>query len=81
MDNGVAIDLIATHIRRKMKERASRFRPHMAIAGPPTPLSLPSTPNSQELIKPYENLVVLPETPQLKVYSIFSTPGASLILS
>ncbi|KAK7691089.1 hypothetical protein QCA50_006192 [Cerrena zonata] len=83
MDNGVAIDLIATHIRRKMKERASRFRPHMAQAGPPTPLSVPSTPDSHELLEPYENLILLPQTAQLKgIYTILrdkNTPREDFI--
>ncbi|KAJ3537673.1 hypothetical protein NM688_g6646 [Phlebia brevispora] len=58
-DNSVAIDLIATHIRRQLKARATGFRPQMATASK----------NSSPVIPPplmWQNLVVLPETPQLK---------------
>ncbi|CAL1716210.1 unnamed protein product [Somion occarium] len=90
-DNSVAIELIATHIRKKLKERATRFRPHMAQAGSrsPTPLSLPSTPRVSALsppstlrvnamTDPYENLIVLPQTPQLKgIYTILRDKNTS----
>ena len=59
-DNGVAIDLIATHIRRQLKERATRFRPQMASA---------SKTNSPVFPLPtaFEKLIVAKETAQMKV--------------
>lgn len=59
-DNSVAIDLIATHIRRQLKERATRFRPQMATASRTTSPVIPPPPG-------WEKLIVIPETPQMKV--------------
>lgn len=63
-DNHVAIDLICTHIKRQLKSRKSRLRAHMAMAGP-RELSRQSSP-LLTMEDPWPNLVVIPETPQLK---------------
>lgn len=64
-NNSVAIDLISTHIRRQMTERARHFRKHMASR--PIDCCL-STLDGNPLSK---NLIVLPQTPQLKgMYTI-----------
>ncbi|KAH9935256.1 armadillo/beta-catenin/plakoglobin [Amylocystis lapponica] len=55
-DNGVAIELISTHVRRQLEERATRMRGQLAVAD--------STPVPG---KEYLNLTVLPRTPQLEV--------------
>jgi uridine kinase len=59
-ENSVAIELISTHIRRQLNERSNQFRQKMAIPR----LSGLSVPRCclEDL-----NLVVLPQTPQLKV--------------
>ncbi|KAF7799783.1 hypothetical protein EIP86_011025 [Pleurotus ostreatoroseus] len=58
-DNSVAIDLIATHIRRQLKDRTARFRPIMASA---------SKPNSPVIPPPisWRNIIVIPQTSQIK---------------
>ncbi|KAH8822998.1 armadillo/beta-catenin/plakoglobin [Flagelloscypha sp. PMI_526] len=55
-NNNVAIELIVTHIRRKLTERINHFRPKLAV-----PKSI-SVPKSIEDL----NLIVLPSTPQVK---------------
>jgi uridine kinase len=60
-NNSVAIDLITTHIRRKMAERARHFRKHMVSQSIECCLS---TSDGNPVSK---NLIVLPQTPQLKV--------------
>lgn len=60
-NNSVAIDLITTHIRRKMTERATHFRKNMASKSIECCLS--------DGIPVSSNLIVLPQTPQLKVCS------------
>ncbi|KAJ8588445.1 P-loop containing nucleoside triphosphate hydrolase protein [Rhizopogon salebrosus TDB-379] len=57
-NNSVAIDLISTHIRRQMTERATHFRKHMASKTIECCLSDGNPVSS--------NLIVLPQTPQLK---------------
>ena len=60
-DNTVAIELISTHIRRQMNERARRFRKN--IADRPLDEYLNLINGSHE----DSTLVLLPQTPQLKV--------------
>jgi uridine kinase len=57
-DNSVAIELISTHIRRKLEERSNRFRHKMAI---PHLKLHPEEYELQDL-----DLTVLNQTPQLK---------------
>ena len=59
-NNSVAIDLISTHVRRQMNERARHFRKNMACT------SIVKCPKSSNNHKDL-NLIVLPQTPQLKV--------------
>ncbi|KAG8213128.1 uracil phosphoribosyltransferase-domain-containing protein [Butyriboletus roseoflavus] len=64
LNNSVAIDLISTHVRRQMNERARHFRKNMAC----TSIDKCLDPNGS-----YEdlNVIVLPQTPQLKgIYTI-----------
>ncbi|KAG1895494.1 armadillo beta-catenin plakoglobin [Suillus fuscotomentosus] len=64
-NNAVAIDLITTHIRRQMTERARHFRKHMVSQSVGCCLS---TSDGNPVSK---NLIVLPQTPQLKgIYTI-----------
>ncbi|KAG1775910.1 armadillo beta-catenin plakoglobin [Suillus placidus] len=64
-NNSVAIDLISTHIRRQMTERARHFRKHMVSQSVECCLS---TSDGNPVSK---NLIVLPQTPQLKgIYTI-----------
>jgi hypothetical protein len=56
----VAIELISTHIRQKLSERARHFRPKMAMAHPST-TAVPPAGSPENL-----NVVVLPQTPQLQ---------------
>lgn len=64
-NNSVAIDLITTHIRRKMTERVSHFRKHMVSQSIEYCLS---TSDGNPMSK---NLIVLPQTPQLKgIYTV-----------
>ncbi|KAF8134911.1 armadillo beta-catenin plakoglobin [Boletus edulis] len=58
-NNSVAIDLISTHVRRQMNERARHFRKNMACT------------SIDKCLKPNDNhedwnVIVLPQTPQLK---------------
>ncbi|PCH42248.1 armadillo/beta-catenin/plakoglobin [Wolfiporia cocos MD-104 SS10] len=62
-DNAVAIDIISTHIRRQLDERATRFRQRMADAGP---LDLIPKDRKPDPDKEYLNVTLLPQTPQLK---------------
>ncbi|KAH8099932.1 armadillo/beta-catenin/plakoglobin [Cristinia sonorae] len=80
-DNAVAIELIATHIRRQLKDRSTKLRKQMAEAGPRGLVSVvPSaatTPGTED-IEPWGNLTVLPETSQLKgIYSILRNKDTS----
>ena len=64
-DNTVAIDLICTHIRKQMHERTRNLRAQMACG---TPLS--HLDSSQILAisgTSDPNVIVLKQTPQLKV--------------
>ncbi|KAI0926134.1 hypothetical protein AcW1_008379 [Taiwanofungus camphoratus] len=63
-DNGVAIDIISTHIRRQLEERATRLRHRLAEAGPRDLIPTGCMPDPD---KEYLNLTLLPQTPQLKV--------------
>ena len=60
-DNTVAIELIATHIHRKLRDRSRYLRKSLARCGP---MDL-SPRDAREHYFP--NLTVLPETPQLQV--------------
>lgn len=62
----MAIDLIATHIKRQLKGRANRIRSQLALAGPREALSMQSSPMMPAL-EPWLNLVILPDTAQLRV--------------
>ncbi|GJE88636.1 uridine kinase family protein [Phanerochaete sordida] len=64
-DNHVAIDLICTHIKRQLKNRKSRLRAQMALAGPREQLSRQASP-LMTFEDPWPGLVVIPETAQLK---------------
>ncbi|KIY44057.1 uridine kinase [Fistulina hepatica ATCC 64428] len=57
-NNDVAVELLTTHIRRKLQERANRFRERLAI-----PVSIA---HDQEINEDSLNLTVLPETRQVK---------------
>ncbi|EIN04896.1 armadillo/beta-catenin/plakoglobin [Punctularia strigosozonata HHB-11173 SS5] len=66
-DNEVAIDLISTHIRRQLADRARSFRPHMVPS--PSSASFASSPNNALEDKP--NFILMKQTPQLKgIYTI-----------
>lgn len=68
-DNAVAIELISTHIRRQLNERAGQFRKQMAHN---ERLTFIGEENN------HPNLILLPQTPQLKVRLISEThAGAS----
>ncbi|OCH86072.1 armadillo/beta-catenin/plakoglobin [Obba rivulosa] len=58
-DNNVAIELISTHIRRQLNERATRLRQH--LVGPRDLISQSAIP-----LEAHSNLALLPQTPQLK---------------
>ena len=60
VNNDVAIDLLTTHIRRKLKERSNHFRHKMAI---PRMYLHEDIEASLDAL----NLTVLPMTPQRKV--------------
>lgn len=72
----MAIELIATHIRRQLKDRSTRFRRQMAEAGPRESLTISVTPSgastpTTEDSDTWSNLHVLPQTSQLRgIYSI-----------
>ncbi|QRV75143.1 uridine kinase [Ceratobasidium sp. AG-Ba] len=72
--NDVAIDLITTHIRKKLSERSNQFRDKMARSD-----SLVHTSNSplMSAVLP-SNVVVLPQTPQLRgIYTILRDKDTS----
>jgi len=62
-DNAVAIDIISTHIRRQLDDRATRLRQHLAIGGP---RDLPLRTSSMDPHVECLNLELLPQTRQLK---------------
>ncbi|KZT29873.1 armadillo/beta-catenin/plakoglobin [Neolentinus lepideus HHB14362 ss-1] len=69
-DNHIAIELISTHVRRQLRERARRFRPKI-VSRRPTGLPLPVELWSNSSEQTPSNLIVLPQTPQLKgIYTI-----------
>lgn len=79
-DNSVAIDLICTHIRRQLKGRKNRLRDQMALAGP---RSRVASANNSPLIPiqdHFPNLIVTPETPQLKVQFKFPAIGREKLM-
>lgn len=61
-DNEVAIDLISTHIRRQLTDRARSFRPQMV----PRPSH---TLHSIHVLEENPNFIIIPQTSQLKVLS------------
>ncbi|KIJ66860.1 hypothetical protein HYDPIDRAFT_26280 [Hydnomerulius pinastri MD-312] len=64
-NNSVAIELISTHIRRQMNERARHFRKNMPIR------SVDECLKSANGAQQGSNLIVLPPTPQLQgIYTI-----------
>ncbi|KAF7969567.1 hypothetical protein HWV62_26929 [Athelia sp. TMB] len=64
-DNNVAIELVSTHIRRQLAERATPFRKNIVVTPIDERLSFWSTG------KEHEALIVLPQTHQLKgIYTI-----------
>lgn len=68
-NNAVAIELISTHIRRQLAERAREFRPRTAHLEPAPSAGLPPP-----QIENHKNLFVLPQTPQLKVRQWCDSP-------
>lgn len=64
-DNAIAIDLIVTHIRKRLDElRQQKLR---SLLGK-TPSSVPPTPNKKTMPSTApENVIVMPETTQLRV--------------
>lgn len=60
--NDVAIELISTHIRKKLTDRSNSFRRNMAI---PRPMSAK---HIQHIGEQELGLIVMPSTPQLKVH-------------
>ncbi|KAJ7773304.1 armadillo/beta-catenin/plakoglobin [Mycena metata] len=62
-NNTVAIDLICTHIRRKLQDRSTHFRPKMAV---PHLYTSPSGTTIPESTLEDLNLTILPQTRQLK---------------
>ena len=62
-DNAVAIDIISTHIRRKLDERATHLRQRLAGTGPRDLVAHGSPHLNSETL----NLTLLPEAPQVKV--------------
>ncbi|KAG8688377.1 Uridine kinase, partial [Ceratobasidium sp. 423] len=65
--NSVAIDLITTHVRKKLSERTFQFRDKLARSD-----SLVHIPDSPTAVADTTcNLIVLPQTPQLRgIYTI-----------
>ncbi|KEP48634.1 uridine-cytidine kinase [Rhizoctonia solani 123E] len=62
--NSVAIDLITTHVRKKLSERSFQFRDKLARAD--SLVHIPTSPTAST-----DNLVVLRQTPQLRgIYTI-----------
>ncbi|KAL4075085.1 uridine kinase family-domain-containing protein [Scleroderma yunnanense] len=71
-DNTVAIDLISTHIRRQMNERAHHFRKNIACR--PIDECLNSVNGTHE----DSNLILLSQTPQLQgIYTILRDENSS----
>ncbi|KAI0777112.1 armadillo/beta-catenin/plakoglobin [Irpex lacteus] len=64
-DNGVAIDLISTHIKRQLKGRANSLRSQLAQAGPREALTIETSP-MLPAFEPWLNIVKIPDTPQLQ---------------
>lgn len=66
--NAVAIDLITTHIRKKLAERSNQFRAKMANSD--SLVHVIDSPTTSTM-DPSSSLIVLPQTPQLKgIYTI-----------
>ncbi|KZP11020.1 armadillo/beta-catenin/plakoglobin [Athelia psychrophila] len=68
-DNNVAIDLISTHVRRQLAERATPFRKNIAA----TPMATPMEERASfwSTNKDHASLIVLPQTHQLiGIYTI-----------
>ncbi|KAH9838433.1 armadillo/beta-catenin/plakoglobin [Rhodofomes roseus] len=61
-DNAVAIDIISTHIRRQLDERATQLRQRLAGTGPRDLVAH----GSPDLASQTLNLTLLPQTPQVK---------------
>ena len=70
-DNTVAIELIATHIRRKIEDRSRYLRVNLARIGP-RDLSPCDVPDAY-----FPNLTVLRQTAQLNVGIIFKCSPSS----
>ncbi|KAG9047342.1 Uridine kinase [Tulasnella sp. UAMH 9824] len=60
-DNGMAIELIVTHVKKMLQERSVSFRQRMARADAMIPKAV--DPKADQLL---EGITVIPETPQLK---------------
>ncbi|KAG8908347.1 Uridine kinase [Tulasnella sp. 403] len=77
-DNAVAIDLIVTHIKKKLKERSVKFRERMARSE--TMIDKTLDPNGRDV---FQYCVILPDTPQVKgIYTILrsnETPRSEFI--
>ncbi|KDQ56971.1 hypothetical protein JAAARDRAFT_58450 [Jaapia argillacea MUCL 33604] len=79
-DNHVAIELISSHIRRQLDDRTRRFRSKMALSRANSSTSISQLAFEQV---GHPNLIVLPQTPQLKgIYTILrdkTTPKQDFI--
>ncbi|GBE88411.1 Uridine kinase [Sparassis crispa] len=62
-DNAVAIELISTHVRKQLDERATQLRQHLAIGGP---RDLPLRSATSDPGKECLDVNLLPQTRQLK---------------
>lgn len=61
-DNAMAIELITTHVKKMLKDRSVKFRERMARAE--CFIMRPIGPSEGDLL---DGIVVLPDSPQLKV--------------
>ncbi|KAH6909065.1 uridine/cytidine kinase [Coprinopsis sp. MPI-PUGE-AT-0042] len=66
-NNEVAIELLCTHIRQQLQERAKRFRQKLAIPRLYLPSnSSPATPTEIEAVDAPIDVNILPQTPQIQ---------------
>ena len=70
-DNGVAIELISTHIRRQLDSRSRKFRRKMAASLKRSLTSDPTGP-PRDLTEQELGLTVIEQTPQVKVRLFFT---------
>ena len=72
-DNAVAIEILLTHIRSQLNDRAQQFRQEMAHTPAIERLSF------LEDVSSIPGVLLLPQTPQLKVSGILCACGDHLI--